>query len=132
MTANDLNVALSNVRSCLNLGAVFIASQRDYDKLLLTQPDETPVEVYGSPGKRFGTRQSWAWSADGLKLDIALFVLRQRGTTRWDVSVHETQHRVLRRSMLTDALHATGFTSVEWLDTASSGFQQPFVVAIAG
>lgn len=131
MTATDLDAALSSVRLCLSPGAIFIASQRDYDKLLLTRPEGTPVEVYGPPGKRFGTRQSWAWSSDGLTLDIALFVLRERGATRWDLAMHETQHRVLRRSLLTDALYANGFTSVEWLDSARSGLEQPFVVAVA-
>lgn len=131
LTDADLTRALRSIRACLRDGGVFLASQRDYDALAAARPVGTPIEVYGRPGQRYGTGQSWVWSTDGASLDIMLFVLREGPGPGWQVSAHETRHRALRRAWLTTALGVNGFGSIEWLTPEQSGFYQPVVTAIA-
>jgi glycine/sarcosine N-methyltransferase len=131
LTDADLTLALRSIRACLGDGGVFLASQRDYDSLAAARPVGTPVELYGRPGQRHGTAQSWGWSADGDSVDITLFVLRETLGQDWQVSAHEARYRVLRRARLTAALAANGFGSIQWLPPQQSGFYQPVVTAIA-
>ncbi|MBB2925573.1 class I SAM-dependent methyltransferase [Cellulomonas cellasea] len=130
LTDADLSLALRSIRRSLRDGGVFLASIRDYDALKAARPPGTPISMYGSPGRRYGSGQAWTWSPDGAYVDITLFVLREESPgPGWGVSAHSTTYRALRRAELTSALNAGGFASVEWLSPLDAGYYQPVVIA---
>jgi len=130
LTDDDLASAARGIRDCLRDDGVLVASIRDYDALRLDRPPGTPITLHGSPGRRAGAVQSWAWSPDGEFVDVSLFLL-QESASGWRVSAHETRYRALRRDVLVSVLRASGFGSVDWLEPEDSGYYQPIVVATA-
>jgi glycine/sarcosine N-methyltransferase len=111
LSDDDLGTALRSIRACLDDGALFLASIRDYDELATTRPSGVPVALHGEKGRRHGAGQAWEWAPDGETVDITLFALREVDG-RWTASAHETTYRALRRHVVTAALRANEFDGV--------------------
>ena len=131
LTDADLEQAIRSIRACLGDGGVFLASVRDYDTLAADRPTGTPVSIHGAPGARHASGQAWAWSPDGQQVQITLLVAAESPDGAWRTSVRETTYRVLRRETLTTLLRSNGFSAVEWLRPAESGYYQPVLIAVA-
>ena len=131
LTDDDLDQAIGNVRACLRVGGLLIASVRDYDALAVARPTGLPIALHGPTGERQGAGQAWLWSPAGDLVDITLFTLAESTNGAWNATAHETTLRALRRSELTTALGQHGFKAVHWLMPEDSGYYQPIVVARA-
>jgi hypothetical protein len=74
--------------------------------------------------------QAWEWDADGERVRIHLFVLRDGGQGRWASRVWTTWYRALTRADLTAALERTGYADIRWHPPEESGYYQPMVSAV--
>jgi glycine/sarcosine N-methyltransferase len=128
ITDEDLHAATRAVLAKLRPGGVFLATLRDYDKLLEERPQATEPQVIDSPQGRRIVFQVWDWAEDGRTYSLSLFIVRQRGE-QWETTQQRTVYRALRRTELDEALWAAGFTHIHWHTPEQSGFYQPVVIA---
>jgi SAM-dependent methyltransferase len=126
----DLDLALAAVRATLRSGGVFLASIRDYDVLRGERATGTPSRVRVRASGREISGQGWEWSADGERMRIHLFVLREQ-EQGWKSDVHTTHYRALLRADFTAALQRANFDDIRWQFPEESGYYQPIVTASA-
>ena len=126
----DLDLALTAVRAALVPGGVFLASIRDYDALRSERPTGTPGVVRVRDRGREISGQGWEWSADGERMRIHVYVLRERDDG-WKADVHTTHYRALRRADFTAALERAQFVDIRWWFPEETGYYQPIVTASA-
>ncbi|MDB4997891.1 MAG: hypothetical protein JWM74_5323 [Myxococcaceae bacterium] len=129
LTDEDLRRALSAMRAKLRPGGQLLASIRDYDALLRDRPRFMSERVLGDGETRRVLFQVWDWTADA-RYRVHQFIVRP-GTTGWSTLHFEADYRALRRDELADAVRATGFVDVRWLEPAESGYYQPLLLADA-
>ena len=151
LESDDLPRALEQMRGRLRPGGLFLASIRDYDRLLARDASATALdpELPGLHGKRqeHGPRgtmpqvfddesgrriafQVWDWAPDGRSYAVHQYFVREAGG-EYRTSHHVSRFRALRRAELDEALAAAGFSDVRWHFPADSGFYQPVVTARA-
>ncbi len=128
LSDEDLRNTTRAVAAKLRPGGLFLASIRDYDRLLEEKPRATQPQVIDSPEGRRIIFQVWDWAEDGHSYTFSLFIVRQRGE-HWATSERRTVYRTLRRATLEEALGAAGFTHLRWHEPTESGFYQPIVTA---
>jgi glycine/sarcosine N-methyltransferase len=128
LTDSDLDAALGSIRRTLRAGGVFLASVRDYDRLLEDRPTGIPSVVRNRPEGREIYGQAWEWLDRGEQIRIHLFFLRERAGA-WTSEVHTTAYRPVTRALLSAAFARAGFVDVIWLAPAESGYYQPMVTA---
>jgi SAM-dependent methyltransferase len=126
MTQMDLEQALAAVRSKLADSGVFVATLRDYDALSATRPSVQAPAFYVREGRTRIVHQVWQW--EGNTYVFHLYITEQTDDG-WSVKHFTSRYRALLRAELNDALRATGFTYVEWLDPQVTSFYQPIVIA---
>lgn len=129
-TEHALREAVIAIYTRLRPGGVFLASIRDYDRLVRDNTQGVAPVVHTGEGGRRIVGQAWEWSPDLRSLTISLFLLTE-GAPGWGAAVHTTTYRAVRRAELTAALTAAGFTEIGWHEPADSGFYQPIVLARA-
>lgn len=109
LSDEDLHLAAQEVRAKTRAGGLFLASIRDYDRLLEEHPQLTSVHIIPM--------------ADGIRVAFQIW--------EWQMRSYTTFYRALRRETLTQALSHVGFRDVTWLMPDESGFYQPVVLATA-
>jgi SAM-dependent methyltransferase len=124
----DLELAAKIIRSKLKAEGLFIASIRDYDRILLEKPKSTLPQVFSDAEGRRIVFQVWDWLDDGRRYVFHLFIMKEIHG-EWKVSRYSAQYRGLYRKELTEILSATGFTGIRWLMPEESGYYQPIVIA---
>ena len=124
----ELAAACAGLSAMLEPGGLFLASIRDYDGLIQSRPDATPVRVFDGESERRLVFQVWDWAEDGASYDVTLYILRHY-RDRLETLAFRTRCRALRRRDLTAALDAAGLQDVQWLEPEKSGFYQPVVAA---
>jgi SAM-dependent methyltransferase len=146
----DLLAATWQMKSRLKPGGLFLASIRDYDRLLDPASNQTQAADPGLPGlvgkkpseRPRGTMpqvfddadgrriafQVWDWTADGRSYAIHQFFLQQLDSG-YQTAHHVSRFRALRRYELTAILMSAGFSEIEWRMPLKSGFYQPVVLA---
>jgi glycine/sarcosine N-methyltransferase len=122
--------AVAQVRTKLRTGGTFVASIRDYDRLI----DEKPV-VQGpcflsDSGRRRIVFQLWDW-IDERRYTFHLYITRET-PVGWQTHHGVSVYRAVLRDELTRILEGVGFVKVKWLLPAESGFYQPIVLCVAG
>lgn len=128
LTDADLDAALGAIRARLRSEGIFIASIRDYDRLLTERPRaETPRVIDGPDGRRI-VFQVWDWLDDGRTYTLSLFLI-QPERDDWATKCFTTTYHALTRADLSDALRHAGFGNARWYAPDESGFFQPLVVA---
>ena len=128
LTDEDLTLALRNIRNLLTDHGLFIASIRDYDRLLLEKPSSVAPILSGAPGEETITFQIWDWSEDADTYLLRFFIVDQQ-SGGWRVKEIRTRYRAVRRQELDSALETAGFTEIAWHPPEQSGYHQPIVTA---
>jgi SAM-dependent methyltransferase len=127
LTAIQVGEAMRAIGSKLKPHGLFIASIRDYDKLILQRPLIQEPVFYGKEGNRRIVHQVWEW-IDGERYVVHLYITMQSGKN-WASHHFASEYRCLLRSELVSALACAGFGQVQWLMPEESGFYQPIVIA---
>mmetsp|Transcript_6543 Transcript_6543/g.19885 ORF Transcript_6543/g.19885 Transcript_6543/m.19885 type:complete len:276 (-) Transcript_6543:270-1097(-) len=130
LTDDDLRLALSRIFDSLRPGGLFVASIRDYDRLLLEKPTSNSFRAMpDASGKQRASFQLWHWSGD--VYDVTQFVIAPSGGDEWS-TIHATgRYRALRRAELDAALRAVGFEDLRWFlpETHPGLYFQPVIKA---
>ncbi len=130
LTDEDLTLALRSIRRTLADNGLFIASIRDYDRLLAEKPSFMGANLQGASEREVMTFQVWDWSKESGTCLIRLFIM-SRTQDGWQVREFKTRYRAIRRKELTLALESAGFTRIAWHTPEQSGYFQPVVTAHA-
>ena len=130
LTDEDLTLALRNIRHVLTDKGLFVASIRDYDRLLAEKPSFIAMNPGGTHEEEVIVFQIWDWSKESDTYLLRLFMMSQ-AAGEWQVKEIRTRYRAIRRNELTAALESVGFAKVAWHKPEQSGYFQPIVAAQA-
>ncbi len=130
LTDEDLTLGLRSIGRTLTSNGLFIASIRDYDRLLAERPSFMGANVQGISEREVITFQVWDWSRKSDTYLVRLFIMT-RTPSGWQVREIRTRYRAIRRKEVTLALESAGFTKIAWHEPERSGFFQPIVTAHA-
>ncbi len=122
--------AAIQVRTKLRAGGVFVASIRDYDRLIEERPVVQGPAFFYDAGRRRIVFQLWDWM-DERRYTFHLYITRD-ARAGWQTHHGVSTYRAVLRNELTKFLDAAGFSKVQWLLPAESGFYQPIVLCVAG
>lgn len=117
------------MRAKLISGGVFMASIRDYDRLMEEKPIVQNPSFYGRQGSRRIVFQIWDWVDD--RQYIFHLYITQETPDGWQTLHTSGRYRAIRRDELSATLRDTRFTNVRWLFPTETGFYQPIIIAIA-
>lgn len=121
--------ALLEMRSKLARNKLLMLSIRDYDRLLQERPAVQEPMFYRDHGKRRIVHQVWDW-IDERRYSFHLYITRETDGG-WESQHYTCTYRAVLRDDLSRLLEAAGFTKVQWLLPAESGFYQPILLANA-
>ena len=127
LTSADIESAVTSIMGRVRPGGIFVASIRDYDRLLEDRPPYSPPYIHQTGTGRRVSFQTWDWEGDIYRL--VQYIIDDADTLQ--VSKFECEYRATRRRELTDLLVAHGAEDVRWLMPDETGFYQPVVVATA-
>jgi len=122
--------AAAQIRTKLRRGGIFVASIRDYDRLIEERPVVHGPGFLRDGGGRRIVFQLWDW-IDERRYTFHLYISRET-PAGWKTHHGAAAYRAVRREELTGILEGAGFVKVRWLMPAESGFYQPLVLAAAG
>jgi glycine/sarcosine N-methyltransferase len=125
----DLEQAATEIAGKLKPAGILLATIRDYDQLISARPTMQAPAFYGHGRNSRFVHQVWQWDGDQYLLHLYLTLETEGG---WTVKHFVSRYRALQRGDLNRALHAAGFTDIQWLEPAVSSFYQPIVVATRG
>jgi len=129
LSADDVRLAVHNMRAKLRDGGLFLASIRDYDALVAEKPRSTLPRVFDDADGGRVAFQVWDWLDDGLTYTVTQFILREKKEGAWETNSYATRYRALSRRELNGILGDEGFSDVTWLMPDESGYYQPIVTA---
>jgi hypothetical protein len=112
------------------VGGIFVASIRDYDRLIEERPVVQGPGFLSDAGRRRIVFQLWDWM-DERRYTFHLYITRDT-PEGWQTHHGASVYRAVLRHELTSILEGAGFVNVRWLQPAESGFYQPLVLATAG
>jgi SAM-dependent methyltransferase len=128
MTTRDLGRAVQSIRARLKPGGLFIASIRDYDRIVREHPAFMPQALSTTPGDERLAFQYWNWHRDGRTYDQNLFIVRGSGA-RWTIRHYGGLSHALLRGELSEHLRRAGLGKIRWLTPVRTGYHQPIVIA---
>jgi SAM-dependent methyltransferase len=130
LTDDDLGLAVANMAARLRPGGLFLASTRDYDRLVQERPRGEGPRVLDDFRGRTIAFQIWDWADDGSTYRLQQFLVRQDGAG-WRTDHFSTQYRALLPADLVTALRNAGFalSTIRWHEPEESNFFQPVVTA---
>lgn len=127
--AEQLIQAATEIRKKLRPNGLFMASIRDYDRLIEERPVVQGPAFYSDQGCRRIVFQIWDW------LDERRYVLHiyitQEIANEWKTFHTAANYRAVLRDELAAVLRQTGFINTRWLFPEESGFYQPVILATA-
>lgn len=124
---DQLIQAARQIRTKLRSGGLFMASIRDYDRLLGERPAVQGPYFYWDNGQRRIVFQVWDW-VDDRRYVFHLYITRQLAH-RWEVFHTSALYRGFLKPEVADALGQAGFRNTRWLSSTESGFYQPIILA---
>ena len=130
MTTRDLARAGRSIRARLKPGGLFIASIRDYDRIVREHPSFTPQALSTTPGDERLAFQYWNWHRDGRTYDQHLFIVSGSGE-RWTIRHYGGLSHALLRGELREHLRRVRLGKIKWLMPAQTGYHQPILIARA-
>jgi SAM-dependent methyltransferase len=120
--------AVVSMASKLRRNGLFLASIRDYDRIVRDRPRTEGPRVFDSPDGRRISFQVWDWAANGRHYDLQQFIVRQVGES-WQTDVFAVCYRALMRSELEATLNRAGLSEIRRLEPDTSGFFQPIITS---
>jgi glycine/sarcosine N-methyltransferase len=126
----DIAQAAAAVRAKLRTGGKFVASIRDYDRLIGERPVVQGPGFFSDAGRRRIVFQLWDWK-DERRYQFHQYITRD-STEGWRTDHGVSEYRAVLRDELAGILERAGFVNVRWLLPAESGFYQPIVLGVAG
>ena len=126
LTPELLEKAVHSIVGRMNSGGVFIASIRDYDRILEQKPAYSAPYIHKTEKGRRVLFQTWDWCGENYK--FIQYIIEDEETTR--INSFECEYRAVRRSELTKLLYAAGCREVRWRMPSETGFYQPVVTAV--
>jgi len=127
MSLEEIPKATGAIKSVLKPGGLFMASIRDYDRIVLEKPTIQPPAFYSDQGTRRIVHQIWDWIEDA-KYVVHLYITIQTGNS-WGSHHFVAEYHCLLREQLSSILRGAGFAEIEWRMPSESGFYQPIVLA---
>jgi SAM-dependent methyltransferase len=127
LSSGQLGQAATAIASKLKPNGLFMASIRDYDKLILEKPAIQKPAFYGAPGSRRIVHQVWDW-IENARYSLHLYITVQ-SDQGWKTQHFVSEYRCLLRYELSAVLSDAGFGDIRWLMPPESGFYQPIVLA---
>ena len=128
---DDLDAALSSIRTRLNPGGLLLLSLRDYDTLLADKRRFNNEHVHDKPDGRRIAFQVWDWAGDERSYRNHQFLMRETDGA-YELKHFETELRTLRRHEILAAAADAGYAQVRWHPPEASGYYQPIVTARSG
>ena len=130
LTDNDLLLAVDNMAAKLRPGGLFLASLRDYERLVQERPRGEGPRVFDDIDGRRIAFQVWDWANDGSGYRLHQFLVRQDGAG-WRTDHVSVDYRALLPADLVAILRRVGFplANIRWHEPDESGFFQPIVTA---
>ena len=125
LSSNDLEKAIKSIANQIKRNGIFVASIRDYDRLLMEKPPYSPPYINKMDKGQRVSFQTWVWKDDNYKL--TQYIIDDEENLQ--ISKFECEYRATRRAEMTELLHAYGCSNVEWKFPDEIGFYQPIVVA---
>ena len=124
LSAESLQKAVQSITGRIREGGLFVASIRDYDRMLVDKPGYSMPYVHKTAGGQRVLFQTWDWKGDNYR--FIQYIITDEETTQ--VSRFECEYRATRRDELTDLLRAAGCREVIWEMPEATGFYQPVVI----
>lgn len=124
LTPEDLEKAVQSITDRLRKGGIFVASIRDYDRMLQEKPKFSAPYVHKTEHGQRVLFQTWDWVGDNYQ--FIQYIIDDEETTT--VSKFQCEYRATRRSELTSLLESCG-CAVQWKMPQETGFYQPIVIA---
>ena len=125
LTHDDLARAVRSITGQLRPGGMFVASMRDYDRMLEEKPRYSAPYVHKTPVGQRVLFQTWDWVGDNYR--FIQYIIDDGETT--EVSKFTCEYRATRRAELTTLLRDCGCREVRWQMPEETGFYQPIVIA---
>lgn len=126
-TKEELRTAIEQIYNVLDEYGIFIASIRDYDKILKERPKKTEPYVYHEAKRTRIVFQTWKWNDDKYDLDQYI-VINNNG--RCKIKCFSTRYRATKKDEISELMKIVGFRKVKWIDVDQSGYFQPIVIGI--
>jgi glycine/sarcosine N-methyltransferase len=123
----DLRLAAQEIRSKLRPGGIFLASIRDYDRLIEERPVVQGPAFLSDSGRRRIVFQLWDW-LDQRRYTFHLYITSET-ENGWQTHHGASIYRAVLREELSGILQSAGFVDVQWLMPSESGFYQQIVLA---
>ena len=127
LALDQFPTALEAIAAKLRPQGVFMASIRDYDRLVRERPLVQGPAFYGESGERRVVHQVWDWLDERSYVPHMYITREVEGGWK---SHHVTAvYYCVQRDEFSAMLQDAGFSDVRWLMPEESGYYQPIVVA---
>jgi len=126
-TDGDLLQAAQQAYGKLRPGGSFVASIRDYDRLVVERPTSQEPSFYSDNGSRRIVFQIWDW-LDERRYRFHLYITRNTESA-WQTFHFTSTYRAVLRGELQRIWEDAGFSNIRWLSPSDSGFYQPIFIA---
>ena len=120
-----LEKAVNSIVGQICSGGIFVASIRDYDRMLQEKPACSAPYVHKTKKGQRVLFQTWDWMGENYR--FIQYIIDDEETTQ--LSRFECEYRATRRDELTALLRSAGCREVTWRFPEETGFYQPIVIA---
>lgn len=125
LSMEKLKSAIKSIANQTTTNGIFVASIRDYDRLLEDKPTYSPPYIHKTEQGQRVSFQTWDWTEDHYK--FTQYIIDDERELQ--ISKFECEYRATRRQELTELIFANGFSEVIWKMPEETGFYQPIVIA---
>ncbi len=125
LTKEAMEQAVKSIASQIGSNGIFVASIRDYDKLLEEKPSYSAPYIHKTDKGQRVSFQTWDWTGDNYK--FTQYIIDDEGEPQ--LGRFACEYRAVRRKELTELLLKFGCGEVSWKMPEETGFYQPIVVA---
>jgi len=125
LTREALERAVKSITGQIRPDGIFVASIRDYDRLLAVKPPYSPPYIHQTDKGQRVSFQTWVWSGDNYQL--TQYIIDDEDDLQ--IGRFVCEYRAVRREELTNLLLSGGCKEVAWKFPDETGFYQPVVVA---
>ena len=125
LTAADLEKAIRSIIGQLRGGGLFVASIRDYDRMLEEKPAHSAPYIHKTEAGQRVLFQTWDWFGENYR--FIQYIIDDGSSLQ--VSKFACEYRATRREEISTLLSACGCRDVRWEFPETTGFYQPIVSA---